>query len=294
MRSCRFSWSSQFRSVLRTSEEIIPSQEMPQMATDAPEAKSRPVEAEDAAPPVENKDDNEALEFIVYNCREVTVYKIPPRTPQGHRAENWKDVLWAGKLQVASKGRKSSIRLIDKQSGHLFAVCPLPENHEEAVERAVDSSRYFVFRLDNGKGRHAYVGVSFADRNDAFDFTCALNEEERRQRAARMDGPTDAEAPSASSSSAPERDFRLMEGEKIRVNIPGIRCKSRARPSQSDSETPSAADKPSTLFSGLLPPPPESRSRDAEGQETTGNRQQGPTIPSDSFSFEFTDFQRGE
>ncbi|CBZ52671.1 hypothetical protein NCLIV_024590 [Neospora caninum Liverpool] len=205
---------------------------------------SKPVQEDAYASTLENRDEDEALEFIVYSCRQVTVYKIPPRTPQGHRAENWKDVLWTGKLQVASKGRKCSIRLVDRQTGNLFAACPLPEKHEEAVERAVDSSRYFVVRLDNGKGRRAYVGVSFADRNDAFDFTCALNDEER------------------------------------------------AKSLQAYAETTSAESQTASPFSGLLPPPPENTSR--EGQEPAGYRLEGSGISSDSFSFEFTDFQRGE
>nr|CEL66648.1 TPA: Adaptin ear-binding coat-associated protein 2 (NECAP-2) isoform 2 family protein [Neospora caninum Liverpool] len=252
---------------------------------------SKPVQEDAYASTLENRDEDEALEFIVYSCRQVTVYKIPPRTPQGHRAENWKDVLWTGKLQVASKGRKCSIRLVDRQTGNLFAACPLPEKHEEAVERAVDSSRYFVVRLDNGKGRRAYVGVSFADRNDAFDFTCALNDEERRRQFARTD-PADAEAASRTAPSGVERDFRLAEGEKIHVNIPGITCKSRAKSLQAYAETTSAESQTASPFSGLLPPPPENTSR--EGQEPAGYRLEGSGISSDSFSFEFTDFQRGE
>lgn len=30
--------------------------------------------------------------------------------------------------------------------------------------------RYFVLRLSDGSGHHAYLGVGFEDRNDAFDF----------------------------------------------------------------------------------------------------------------------------
>lgn len=42
------------------------------------------------------------------------------------------------------------------------------------VVAAVDSSRYFALRLDDGHGRHAIVGIGFPNRSDAFDFVCAI------------------------------------------------------------------------------------------------------------------------
>ncbi|PHJ23086.1 adaptin ear-binding coat-associated protein 2 (necap-2) isoform 2 family protein [Cystoisospora suis] len=171
------------------------------------------------SPPRNDDENDELLEIIVFKCREVTVYKIPPRSARGHKAETWEDVLWKGKLEIVTKGRDfAAVRLADSNTGEffcvdgqkslssmvwpgkLFAVCPLPRKHAEAVERTADSSRFFVLRLDNGKeadpqrpvydlvafvrdwsfsGRRAYVGIGFQDRNDAFDFACALSDEER-------------------------------------------------------------------------------------------------------------------
>jgi hypothetical protein len=62
------------------------------------------------------------------------------------------------------------------RSGELFAMCPVPLGQRAvAVEPVSDSSRYFVLRLvDAGSGRHAFIGMGFADRSEAFDFNVAL------------------------------------------------------------------------------------------------------------------------
>jgi hypothetical protein len=61
-------------------------------------------------------------------------------------------------------------------SGDLFGVCPVrPGQRAVVVEPVADSSRYFVLRLEDAtSGRHAFVGLGFAERGDAFDFNVAL------------------------------------------------------------------------------------------------------------------------
>lgn len=63
--------------------------------------------------------------------------------------------------------------LVRRRDGKLFAMCKVEDG---AVERVPDSSRYFVIKIQNAQGRHAFVGLAFDDRNQAFDFNVALQE----------------------------------------------------------------------------------------------------------------------
>lgn len=62
------------------------------------------------------------------------------------------------------------------RSGELFGVAPVRRGQRAVVvEPVADSSRYFVLRLEDAtSGRHAFVGLGFAERGDAFDFNVAL------------------------------------------------------------------------------------------------------------------------
>ena len=68
-----------------------------------------------------------------------------------NRAEEWNvnNFLWSGRLVLVAKDEVATIRLEDPATGDIFAVCPVVPG---AIEPVSDSSRYFVLRLDDGRG----------------------------------------------------------------------------------------------------------------------------------------------
>lgn len=127
-------------------------------------------------------DDDESFEQTLLVVREVSVYKIPPRGTVGYKCAEWlqSDKIWSGRLRILALKDKCEIRLEDSNTGELFAGCHvLPGKREACVESVTDSSRYFVLRIEDGRGKHAYIGLGFAERNEAFDFNVALSDHEK-------------------------------------------------------------------------------------------------------------------
>lgn len=128
----------------------------------------------------------------------------------------------------------------------------------------MDSSRNFVLRIvDPATGRHAFLGMNFAERSVAFDFNVALNDFERRllrdeelQRAMRSEtvrgegGGSDVQDTPAASLYRHE-DLGLKEGETIRVSVG--RKQAGREETQSHRTIPAVA---LTTPLGTLPPPP--------------------------------------
>eukprot|EP00923_Selenidium_pygospionis_P006692 GHVN01011484.1.p1 GENE.GHVN01011484.1~~GHVN01011484.1.p1 ORF type:complete len:280 (-),score=57.11 GHVN01011484.1:78-917(-) len=156
------------------------------------------------------------IEYTLLSIDNVFVYKTPPRPPRGHRAESWASAIWNGQLSVIGQGNRCTIKLRDTNTGELYAQCPLPPCHDQAVENAIDSSRYFVLRLDDGKGKHAFVGVGFDTRNEAFDFKSALSDFSRHlaiEQAA-------AAKPPLLPLDQQQSQYQLKEGETISLKLP--------------------------------------------------------------------------
>ncbi len=102
---------------------------------------------------------------------------------------------------------------LQNDKNEVFATCSVTD--DTAVEKCLDSGRYFVLRITNAQGKHAFIGIAFNERNDSFDFNVALQEHksecEREDQAAK----------GVTSVQAATRDLSLKEGQTIKVNIAG-------------------------------------------------------------------------
>eukprot|EP00049_Salpingoeca_infusionum_P024190 m.15114 g.15114 ORF g.15114 m.15114 type:complete len:269 (-) comp6514_c0_seq1:172-978(-) len=153
---------------------------------------------------------SEAIEHLRLVVRECFVYKLPPRpSNSGYRADKWglSNPLWTGRMKITATDSLCTINLLDPKDGSLFAQAPLRDGEvDKVVERVIDSSRYFVLRVEN-KGRHAYLGVGFQERADAFDFNMALQDFKK--------GLTREKE--ASKPYVAQNDCSLKEGETIKI-----------------------------------------------------------------------------
>lgn len=185
------------------------------------------------------------IEYVLLNKKECFVYNVPPATSaSGYKAADWANCIWKGRLQVCAKGDILIIKLLESNSGAIFAACPVSPNTpvDKVIERTVDSSRYFVLTMSDKTGRKAHLGMGFDDRNDAFDFNATIQDFRRQTEA-----PQEVINPVISIK--PAVDLSLKEGQKISLNLKPLR--------------PPASPGPASGTS-FLPPPPASRSRQSE------------------------------
>ncbi|KAJ9576922.1 hypothetical protein L9F63_006540, partial [Diploptera punctata] len=70
---------------------------------------------------------------------------------RGYRAADWNlnEPQWTGRLGLVAKDKKYILKLEDKNSGELFAKCPVDQCPGIAIEAVTDSSRYFVIRIQD-------------------------------------------------------------------------------------------------------------------------------------------------
>jgi hypothetical protein len=95
-----------------------------------------------------------------------------------------------------------------------MATCDVTKGANAAafLEQTVDSSRYFVVKIQGAGGREAVIGFGFRDRDEATDLRESLQHYQK------------AMGREAQSESAPASNFhvpQMAEGEKIHVNVKG-------------------------------------------------------------------------
>uniref|UniRef100_A0A671LZ22 Adaptin ear-binding coat-associated protein 2-like n=1 Tax=Sinocyclocheilus anshuiensis TaxID=1608454 RepID=A0A671LZ22_9TELE len=152
-------------------------------------------------------DSSDQYESVLCVKPEVHVYRIPPRSSnRGYRHEYDR--------QFRLTASKCVCTLMCVCSGELFAQAPVDQYPGIVVEAVTDSSRYFVIRIEDGNGRHAFIGIGFADRGDSFDFNVALQDHfkwvKQESELARQE---------AAQVSAPKLDLGFKEGQTIKINI---------------------------------------------------------------------------
>eukprot|EP01035_Chromulina_nebulosa_P026075 gene26075-34089_t len=170
----------------------------------------------------------------------------------GHKASDWPTTsIWSGKMKIVEKGKTANIILLDANN-QVFAVCPVTD--ESAVEKTLDSSRYFALRIVNPAGKKAYIGIAFNERNDAFDFNVTLAEHRAMiERENSSFGHVDSND-KTSSLISPLRDLTMKEGEKVTIKISGTNRRERQT---------------SGTSSGLLPPPGSKLTNTSTDKPTT-------------------------
>ncbi|KAK4686991.1 adaptin ear-binding coat-associated protein 1/2, partial [Tremellales sp. Uapishka_1] len=210
------------------------------------------------------------IESILFIAREVMVYQVPPRTSaSGYKAADWnvEQFLWKGRLRVIEIGEKCELRLEvspsfslegtqvdcrstsgqDSNTGELFAQSSYGSPWT-SVEPVLDSSRYFVLRVEGEGGKRAYIGMGFAERGEAFDFQVALQSIAKRSSTTPSTDPSESPKPAA-----PPKDYSLKEGQTFSIKIPGR--EGRKPPPQSVAGGGGGGG---GLFA-LPPPPPGAR-----------------------------------
>jgi len=149
---------------------------------------------------------SDSIEQTHFIASKIFVFQVPKLdSADGFKAATWpKTPIWTGQLRVVSRGEKLSVILEHTDKDGLFAECVI--HNEKNVEQTTDSSRYFVLRISDGKGRNAIIGIGFNDRTQAFDFKVAVQDQ--------LNGAKEAELPTT-----PAANLSLPVGGKIHINL---------------------------------------------------------------------------
>ncbi|GKY97598.1 hypothetical protein MPSEU_000718200 [Mayamaea pseudoterrestris] len=212
----------------------------------------------EAAAYLHSLEDSEVIERVRCNISDAHVFKLPPaQTAGGWRGADWDQEVWQGTLKVVERGNLTVVLLVDKNTNAIFAVCPVKEG---AVDRCVDSSRYFVLRVESATGRHMFIGVAFNERNDAFDFNTSLEDARREKQA-----EEDAKHAKKREKDEPAKDYTLKDGEKIHISVSKVAGRRTSSGPVKDNRRGSVGDS-NNGGGGFLKPPSRDTPRRASNR----------------------------
>ncbi|RIA87357.1 hypothetical protein C1645_777504 [Glomus cerebriforme] len=227
---------------------------------------------------------SDEYESVLLVIRECYVYKIPPRTSsREYKASEWGDMeafLWKGRLRVIAIGEKCFIKLEDGTTGELFAQC-MYDPDTNTVEPVRDSSRYFVLRIEDD-GRHAFIGMGFQERSEAFDFQVALQDHVKHLKIERESAEYAKKA-----SQQPKKDYSLKEGQTISIKI-GNHNTRHIHSNYSNASINTGHVDENIKAIPLLPPPPSAAS--IRKKQITSSAAQNIGSPSPNDFRNFNDF----
>ncbi|KAL3632224.1 hypothetical protein CASFOL_025208 [Castilleja foliolosa] len=256
----------------------------------------------------EEEEEVEAVELVLFQVSECYVYMIPPRiSAASYRADEWNVNKWSweGTLKVISKGVECIIRLEDKKTGELYARAFLRDGEPHPVETVIDSSRYFVLRVEeniaigdlyahyvkcpviygcdillftykdisnefkcdecvgpqpielSGRLRHAFIGLGFRERTEAYDFQAALHDHMKY-----LNKKKTAEEMEQQYQQTSSVDYSLKDGETIVLQLKNqkgggsIKSKFFEQGGLSNLSLDDKGKNTDTSISIKLPPPP--------------------------------------
>ncbi|KAJ8749246.1 hypothetical protein K2173_018725 [Erythroxylum novogranatense] len=218
------------------------------------------MEKEEKALNDKDAEETEAIELLLFQVAECYAYVIPPRkSAASYRADEWNVNKWAweGTLKVISKGEECIIRLEDKTTGELYARAFLRKGEPHPVESVIDSSRYFVLRIEEsigGRIRRAFIGIGFRERTQAYDFQAALHDHMKY-----LDKKKTAEEMEQQFQSTSSVDYSLKEGETLVLQIKNQKnvCSSKSKFFEQgvDNLSPEAKGDRKEPILSIRPPP---------------------------------------
>ncbi|KAG2325519.1 hypothetical protein Bca52824_008247 [Brassica carinata] len=206
---------------------------------------------------VDDNEEREAIEIPLFQVPECYVYLIPPRkSAASYRADEW-DVnkwAWEGALKVVSKGEECIIKLVDKTTGELYAQAFLRDGELHPVEAVSTVAGNKNEPIAGGRARHAFIGLGFRERTEAYDFQAALHDHMKY-----LNKKKTAEEMEQHFQHTSSVDYSLKEGETIVLQLKNMNEKDTKSKSVEKSLTNlSLEDKGKSIetIPPIIPPPP--------------------------------------